>query len=571
MNRDRRTQPEALAVPAARAAARSRGARGRPASLDPDDIAPWVIASARAWPSERRGPPGRARRLGVQPAARGATSARDGRGTVADAAAPPRRRARAARRARRARRAPGLRALEAQLRSSGYCARPVRLRGHDRDLRRARRRRVWSTDTEPDGVLRKACGNRREAVCPPCAERYRQDAYHLIARRPARRQGRARHGRRAPGGVRDADGAELRARAHAPARPGRAAAPLPAAARRAGLRARRAALLRARSTARTIRASGEPLCPECFDYAGAVVWNNTLGELWRYTTIYLPRTLARLAGMTQSALKREVRARLRQGRRVPAPRPGAPARARAARPRDARLPRRRGPPARARASTSSCSSARCATAVADVSARRSPTELGGGRVRWGEQLDVRQLQHRRASAARSPATWPSTRPRAPSRPAACCTASTADDVDRAPVREHVRTLHAHRVRARRARHHTAQQRATAARRQPAPDVETDWHPAALAIRVRRAMSTRRARPRPAARRHRAHRPRRRLVDARPSATAPRSSIELDDRRARAPGRRRLDRPRRRAAPAARPPRPAARRAARTPSATAATA
>ena len=40
---------------------------------------------------------------------------------------------------------------------------------------------MWSTDTEPDEILRKACGNRREAVCPPCAERYRGDAYHLIA------------------------------------------------------------------------------------------------------------------------------------------------------------------------------------------------------------------------------------------------------------------------------------------------------------------------------------------------------------------------------------------------------
>jgi hypothetical protein len=29
--------------------------------------------------------------------------------------------------------------------------------------------------------VRKACGNRREAVCPPCAERYHGDAYQLIA------------------------------------------------------------------------------------------------------------------------------------------------------------------------------------------------------------------------------------------------------------------------------------------------------------------------------------------------------------------------------------------------------
>jgi hypothetical protein len=63
--------------------------------------------------------------------------------------------------------------LEAQLRSSGYCARPVRLKGHIETCDAYGRRRVWSTTNEPDGVLRKACGNRREAVCPACAERYR--------------------------------------------------------------------------------------------------------------------------------------------------------------------------------------------------------------------------------------------------------------------------------------------------------------------------------------------------------------------------------------------------------------
>ena len=62
--------------------------------------------------------------------------------------------------------------FEAQLRSSGYCARPVLLRGRIETCDREGGRRVWSTDSEPDGVLRKACGNRREAVCPPCAERY---------------------------------------------------------------------------------------------------------------------------------------------------------------------------------------------------------------------------------------------------------------------------------------------------------------------------------------------------------------------------------------------------------------
>ena len=73
-------------------------------------------------------------------------------------------------------------AFEAQLRSSGYCSRPVRLQGRiDVCDGYGRRQQVWTTDGEPDGVLRKACGNRREAVCGPCAERYRRDAYHLIA------------------------------------------------------------------------------------------------------------------------------------------------------------------------------------------------------------------------------------------------------------------------------------------------------------------------------------------------------------------------------------------------------
>jgi hypothetical protein len=49
------------------------------------------------------------------------------------------------------------------------------------------------------------------------------------------------------------------------------------------------------------------LCPDCFDHAGAVIWNNALGELWRRTTIYLPRILARLTGMTQKRLRERVR------------------------------------------------------------------------------------------------------------------------------------------------------------------------------------------------------------------------------------------------------------------------
>ena len=67
---------------------------------------------------------------------------------------------------------PDYRAFDAQLRSSGFCARPVRLRGSVEVCDgHGGWRQVWSTEDEPDELLRKACGNCREAVCGPCAER----------------------------------------------------------------------------------------------------------------------------------------------------------------------------------------------------------------------------------------------------------------------------------------------------------------------------------------------------------------------------------------------------------------
>jgi Replication initiator protein, pSAM2 len=124
---------------------------------------------------------------------------------------------------------PDYQRFEAQLRSSGYCARPVRLVGHLEVCDGAGRRRVWSTDTEPDGILRKACGNRREAVCPQCAERYRGDAYQTAGCWAPGREGGARFGGRALGGVLHADRTELRARPYAAARIGWSGATLPAA------------------------------------------------------------------------------------------------------------------------------------------------------------------------------------------------------------------------------------------------------------------------------------------------------------------------------------------------------
>ena len=52
---------------------------------------------------------------------------------------------------------------------------------------------------------------------------------------------------------------------------------------------------------------GEPLCPDCYDYTGAVLFNACAPELWRRFTITLRRTLARQAGLTGKALAAQVR------------------------------------------------------------------------------------------------------------------------------------------------------------------------------------------------------------------------------------------------------------------------
>jgi len=54
---------------------------------------------------------------------------------------------------------------------------------------------------------------------------------------------------------------------------------------------------------------GQPLCFDCYDYQAAVLFNAYAGDLWRRFTTYLPRHLARLAGVTQKELRSVLRIR----------------------------------------------------------------------------------------------------------------------------------------------------------------------------------------------------------------------------------------------------------------------
>ena len=355
--------------------------------------------------------------------------------------------------------------FEAQLRSSGYCARPVRLQGRVETSDQTGRRRVWSTATEPDGILRKACGNRREAVCAPCAERYRQDAYHLIA-------AGLRGGKGVPESV--VEHPAVFVTFTAPSFGLVHTRPLGSDGRARRCRPRRAALV----CEHGVRLScgqvhddddprlGEPLCLDCFDHEGAVAWNNALGELWRRTTIYLPRRLARHIGMTQERLKGLVRVRyvkvteyqrrglvhvhavMRLDRAMPAYRA-----------HEIRLP------------PTGFTAELLEDAIRDTAAEVCAPladELGGGTVHWGHELDVRQLDSdERREIAGYLAKYAT---KSTEQVGGLLHPIDREHIDRALVREHVRCYLRAAFRLHDACHAAAKQRAAAdaARRSLAP-------------------------------------------------------------------------------------------------------
>jgi hypothetical protein len=54
-------------------------------------------------------------------------------------------------------------------------------------------------------------------------------------------------------------------------------------------------------------AVGAPLCPDCYDYRGAVVWQASVGAAWHRFTTYVPRHLAIMTGRTRKQVAAGVR------------------------------------------------------------------------------------------------------------------------------------------------------------------------------------------------------------------------------------------------------------------------
>ena len=99
---------------------------------------------------------------------------------------------------------------------AGECTQPIRLAGevHTVEADTGRILATRTTADMPDGVLYKACGNRRESVCPHCSKVYQRDAYQLIKRWAGRRQRCARQHRHPPVPVRHSHRTRVRCRAH---------------------------------------------------------------------------------------------------------------------------------------------------------------------------------------------------------------------------------------------------------------------------------------------------------------------------------------------------------------------
>jgi len=193
---------------------------------------------------------------------------------------------------------------------TGNCARPVRLSGtvHRVDEASGEIRSSYDTTTEPDGVLLVACRNRRAAICPPCSETYRADTYQLIA--AGLRGGKglpetvAAHPRVFATLTAPSFGQVHTIRTDTTGRSRRCHDPRDTAFCPHGRRT---------SCSRRHPAGdpelGTPLCGECYDYTGAVLFNALAPELWRRFTIYLRRDLARAAGLTVTEFNSGVRLR----------------------------------------------------------------------------------------------------------------------------------------------------------------------------------------------------------------------------------------------------------------------
>jgi hypothetical protein len=188
----------------------------------------------------------------------------------------------------------------------GGCSNPLHLAGFTR-VRDATTGTVafeYSSRAAAGGVVLVRCGNRRASVCPSCASIYSGDIYHLV-----------RAGLTGGKGMSESVAGHPRVFATLTA-PGFGAVHTvrtregdrrPCHARRSGVCGHgRASACLARHTVDD-PVVGTPLCGECYDYRGSVIWQASVGNLWSRFRTYLPRHLAALSGRSRAQVAAQVR------------------------------------------------------------------------------------------------------------------------------------------------------------------------------------------------------------------------------------------------------------------------
>jgi hypothetical protein len=183
-----------------------------------------------------------------------------------------------------------------EVNQTGGCSHPIRLRGIT--LNR-------TTGELIEGGILVACKDRRAAVCPSCSRLYQADAWQLVA-------AGIRGGKGVSSDV--VDHPQLFVTLTAPSfgpvhgRSRTSAERRPCRPRRHGGECPHGVPLACQA-----RHSvgdpllGEPLCAQCFDYLGAVLWNAHVPRLWERTSLEIYREVARAGQMSTRDLRTEVR------------------------------------------------------------------------------------------------------------------------------------------------------------------------------------------------------------------------------------------------------------------------
>jgi hypothetical protein len=184
------------------------------------------------------------------------------------------------------------RSVLAEVNQAGCCAHPIRLRGIALDRR---------TGELAEGAIVVACKDRRAAVCPSCSRLYQSDAWHLVA-------AGIRGGKGVSPGV--VEHPQLFVTLTAPSfgpvhrGPRSTEAPRPCRPRRNGGWCPHGVPVSC--TARHCGGDpliGEPLCDECFDFRGAVLWNAHVPRLWERTSLNLYLEVARAGGLSDRQVR----------------------------------------------------------------------------------------------------------------------------------------------------------------------------------------------------------------------------------------------------------------------------